>query len=66
MNTVKDFIAKLIYNVEKDLPGKSWKVVIQQPDSKIYQMVVMKATKDEVVLKQLSDLLALQSSVISN
>jgi hypothetical protein len=30
--------------------------VIQQPDSKLYQLVVMKANKSEEIKKQLSDL----------
>jgi hypothetical protein len=47
MNVTKDSISRLLNNVEKDLPNKSWKVVIQQPDSKLYQLVVMKANKSE-------------------
>jgi hypothetical protein len=45
MKVTKDSIHKLLSNVEKDLPNKSWKIVLQQPESKLYQLVVSKASK---------------------
>ena len=43
-------------NIEKDLPGKSWRVVLQQPESKLYQLVVARAVKEEKVLKEFEEL----------
>lgn len=47
---------RLMTNIEKDLPGKSWRVVLQQPESKLYQLVVARATKEEKVLKEFEEL----------
>lgn len=47
---------RLMTNIEKDLPGKSWRVVLQQPESKLYQLVVARAMKEEKVLKEFEEL----------
>lgn len=52
----KDSITKLLSNIEKDLPCKSWKVVLQKPESKLYQMVVMKAMGEEKVVREYQEL----------
>ena len=47
MHVLKDGVKRLLQNIDRDLPDKSWKALMHNPESRVYQMVVINASKDE-------------------
>lgn len=53
---LKGSVESVIASIEKDLPYKGWKAVLEQPGSKNYLSVVSSGMQDSEIVKKYTEL----------
>lgn len=53
---LKGSVESVVASIEKDLPSKGWKALLEQPTSKNYQSVVASAAQDREIMGRLAEL----------